>query len=91
MDATMMTDGSCLLHGGGRALMPGETGPDVRDLQASLAALGWSIDITGSYDDETVEVVKAFQDAAGMDVDGIARPDVRERIATYVDCNTAGH
>lgn len=91
MEATMTADGHCSLGGEARGLEPGETGPDVRDLQSSLAALGWMIAITGVYDEDTVEVVKAFQIAAGMEVDGIARPTVRERIADFLRCNRTDH
>ena len=69
----------------------GQTGPQVRDLQASLAALGWSIAITGAYDEDTVKTVKEFQKAAGLTQTGRATPSVRRRVAEYLNCNRVDH
>jgi len=72
-------------------LAAGQAGPEVRDLQSSLAALGWSIDITGAYDVDTAKTVEEFQKAAGLPVNGVASPTTRRRIAEYLNCNRVDH
>jgi N-acetylmuramoyl-L-alanine amidase len=42
-------------------LGPGDTGPEVADLQAALKRYGYGIEATGAYDDLTEAVVTAFQ------------------------------
>jgi hypothetical protein len=56
----------------GRTLLErGDTGPQVRDLQARLAALAWYFERPdGRYGDETVEAVRGFQDKRGIPVTG---------------------
>ncbi|WP_446686739.1 L,D-transpeptidase family protein [Phytoactinopolyspora halotolerans] len=49
----------------------GDTGDDVRELQARLKQIEWyAPDITGEYDDVTVEAVSGFQDKRGYDATG---------------------
>jgi N-acetylmuramoyl-L-alanine amidase len=43
------------------ALEPGDSGPEVSDLQAALRRYGYGIDPTGTYDELTAAVVMAFQ------------------------------
>ncbi len=43
------------------ALGPGDEGDEVRGLQTALKKLGYRLDATGSYDDATSSVVRAFQ------------------------------
>jgi peptidoglycan hydrolase-like protein with peptidoglycan-binding domain len=51
-----------VLHAGRTLVGPGDTGGEVRDLQARLKALAWYFgDVTGSYDDATATAVKGFQ------------------------------
>ncbi len=58
-------------QGGG--LTPGDAGPAVRELQLALAAYGYGIAASASYDAETATVVKAFQrHFRPLRVDGIA-------------------
>ena len=45
----------------GPVLGEGATGDDVTGLQRNLAAYGYGVEITGSYDEQTVAVVKSFQ------------------------------
>ncbi len=55
-----------VLHAGKTLVGPGDTGSDVRDLQARLKQLAWYFgDVTGTYDDATVTAVKGFQGQAG--------------------------
>jgi peptidoglycan hydrolase-like protein with peptidoglycan-binding domain len=51
-----------VLHPGKALLTSGDTGPDVRALQARLKQLAWYFgDVTGTYDTRTVDAVKGFQ------------------------------
>lgn len=57
----------------GRAILPGETGREVRALQKRLADFGYGLKASGQYDDETVGVVTALQrHFRPARVDGIA-------------------
>ena len=55
-----------------RTLYKNSTGDDVTLLQRKLVQLGYLERITGTYDDETVEAVKAFQRKNGLTADGVA-------------------
>ena len=72
-------------------LKRGDSGEEVEALQAELRSLGFSIEPTGVYDDQTWMAVEEFQRAFGMEPDGIATKATRERITECVRCNTAGH
>lgn len=51
-----------ILHPGPTLLGPGASGEEVRDAQARLTQIQWLFgDVTGTYDDATVEAVKGFQ------------------------------
>jgi N-acetylmuramoyl-L-alanine amidase len=57
----------------GVPLTAGDEGPEVRQLQAQLAAYGYGLPVTGRYDEATGAVVTAFQRHFRPDrVDGIA-------------------
>ena len=51
---------------------PGDRGEMVVEIQDCLVQLGYLDRITGTYDDETVEAVKAFQRKNGLTADGVA-------------------
>ena len=52
-------------------LSAGDRGPKVRSLQARLAQLDWFLtDLTGRYDDHTVEAVRGFQVKRGFPANG---------------------
>ena len=53
-------------------LKSGSSGEAVTSLQTRLKALGYSANVTGSYDTATVSAVKAFQTNNYLTVDGIA-------------------
>lgn len=51
-----------ILHPGPTLLGPGASGDDVRDAQARLTQIQWLFgDVSGTYDNATVEAVKGFQ------------------------------
>ena len=51
-----------VLHPGPTLLQAGDSGNDVRELQARLRQIDWYFgDVTGTYDADTVEAVKGFQ------------------------------
>ena len=51
---------------------PGSKGDDVLQVQDCLVEMGYLDHTTGSYDDATIEAVKAFQRDHGLTADGIA-------------------
>ncbi len=53
-------------------LRKGDRGNSVVEMQDSLQQLGYLYDVTGYYDDATVEAVKSFQRRNGLEVDGAA-------------------
>ena len=53
-------------------LRKGDRGNSVVEMQDSLQQLGYLYDVTGYYDDATVEAVKNFQRRNGLEVDGAA-------------------
>jgi peptidoglycan hydrolase-like protein with peptidoglycan-binding domain len=60
-----------VLHAGPAILQAGQRGDDVRDLQARLVATQWLFgDVTGTYDDATVEAVRGFQGKREIPVTG---------------------
>jgi peptidoglycan hydrolase-like protein with peptidoglycan-binding domain len=60
-----------VLHPGPTLLGPGATGEPVRDLQARLKQTAWYFgDVTGTYDAQTIEAVKGFQDKRAIPVTG---------------------
>jgi peptidoglycan hydrolase-like protein with peptidoglycan-binding domain len=60
-----------VLHAGKTLVGPGDSGADVRDLQARLKQLAWYFgDVTGSYDGATVTAVKGFQGRRVIPVTG---------------------
>ena len=61
----------------GTGLLPGDTGAPVERLQAELKAIGYGIKETGTYDDATTQVVKAFQ-----------RHWVQDRVSGHADLTT---
>ena len=60
-----------VLHPGPALLAAGDTGTQVRDLQARLVSIAWLFgDVTGTYDAETVAAVKGFQAKREIPVTG---------------------
>lgn len=50
------------------ALAPGASGDMVRALQHALVANGYSVPVTGSFDDATTTALEAFQGDAALPV-----------------------
>ena len=60
-----------VLHPGPAILGAGDSGEDVRDLQARLVSIQWLFgDVSGRYDDATVEAVRGFQAKREIPVTG---------------------
>lgn len=55
-------------------LRNGDTGADVRELQARLISAGYSVERDGWFGDNTEAAVRAFQRRVGLVADGIAGP-----------------
>jgi peptidoglycan hydrolase-like protein with peptidoglycan-binding domain len=72
------------LPAAGLPLQPGQTGDEVRQLQAILAQLGWyEAALDGLYGPTTTEAVQAFQAHQGLPVDGIVGPQTWQRLTLY--------
>jgi len=56
----------------GPTLKAGMSGARVEAMQARLSQLGFVASQSGRFDDATEEAVRAFQDAQGLDSDGVA-------------------
>lgn len=52
-------------------LKTGSSGDDVKNLQTQLNSNGYSLDVNGVYDDNTLNAVKDYQSKNGLTVDGI--------------------
>lgn len=57
-----------------RRLSIGDTGSDVRDVQAKLASYGYTIAVDGVFGSQTDRVVRAWQRVNGLVIDGIVGP-----------------
>jgi len=57
-------------HTAGTLLRAGDIGEAVRDLQERLTQCGYSVTLDGSFGDETLDAVRAFQTRRGLRVDG---------------------
>ena len=68
------TDGSY------RNLSYGATGSDVTSVQSALYALGYSLNVSGTYDQKTVDAVKLFQKSNGLTMDGVAGPNTQKKL-----------
>lgn len=74
--------------GGGGApptIQQGSTGPFVVQLQNDLDQLGWSLAQDGQFGPLTRAAVVAFQQRAGIGVDGIVGPQTWQALANAID------
>ena len=53
---------------------------DVRDLQAKLTMVGFKLETDGKFGQETATVVRAFQETAGVEVDGRVGPETQQAL-----------
>lgn len=58
----------------------GDIGNGVRDMQKTLAALGYSVTIDGTYGQDTQSAVKALQKKLGLTADGVVGAMTRQKI-----------
>ena len=56
-------------------LRPGESGPEVRELQLALRDRGFDLNGTGNYRDRTEAAVREFQRREDLTIDGLAGPE----------------
>jgi hypothetical protein len=64
-------------------LRMGSKGAKVRELQALLVRAGHAVKVDGDYGTATKDAVKAFQQAAGITVDGVAGPETVRALAAW--------
>lgn len=63
-------------------LEPGDSGDEVRDLQARLRQIRWyRVDVSGDYDDITREAVAGFQEKRGLEATGVVDQETWDRLA----------
>lgn len=67
------------------ALQSGSSGSRVRILQRALAALGFTVSETGSFDAATILAVRAFQQSQGLTVDGKAGKNTLKKLESFFD------
>ena len=58
----------------------GSTGSKVRKLQQDLQNLGYSINVDGTFKNETQKIVRRFQQDNNLKVDGIVGPETRLKL-----------
>jgi len=71
-------------------LKPGDNGDQVKVLQTALEKLGYSPGkIDGDYGPSTTAAVKQFQEANGLEADGVVGPKTREALAAKLRAQAA--
>lgn len=68
-----------------RALTPGATGPDVRQLQRALAGAGYAVGVDGLYGPQTAAAVAALYRARGYAPSSVGADEVRSAINAVHD------
>ncbi len=76
-------------HLGDRLLKKGLNGHDVRVLQAYLTTAGFPTTVDGSFGAGTAKVVKAFEKANRLPVDGVVNATVASTLRTIVEGGAA--
>ena len=76
-------DGYWVLHGEPFVTEKGESGPEVTALQRRLTDLGYWVGpgLSGTFDNNTIQAVYAFQKVEGLPSTGKADPATRQRLA----------
>lgn len=83
-----------VLHPGPALYSPGDSGEEVRAVQARLKSISWYFgDVTGSYDDTTVRAVRGFQAKREIPVTGEVDQRTLDRLTamTYAPSYEARH
>ncbi len=62
------------VRSGSALLRQRQSGPEVRELQRRLSAAGYPVTVDGKLGPETERAVRRFQQAAGLEVDGLVGP-----------------
>jgi peptidoglycan hydrolase-like protein with peptidoglycan-binding domain len=77
-------DGYWIVHGEPFVTERGESGPEVTALQRRLTELGYWVGpaLSGTFDNNTIQAVYAFQKVEGLPTTGKADPATRQRLAT---------
>ncbi len=71
------------------ALEKGDQGPSIKHLQQKLKTAGfYQAPITQVYDTRTEEAVRRFQDAAGLDISGIAGSRTLQKLESWGDTSS---
>lgn len=63
-----------------KAIKYGMKGDDVSNLQTALKNAGYNVDVDGSFGSQTLEAVKQYQKANGLDVDGMVGPQTQAKL-----------
>lgn len=80
--AASAVDGYWIAHGEPLVTEKGESGPEVSALQRRLSELGYWVGpgLSGTFDNDTVQAVYAFQKVEGLPTSGKADPATRQRL-----------
>ena len=70
----------CVSTAGAESLGVGDQGNEVAEVQAELVKLGYDVVADGDFGPATVEAVKDFQAAHGMEIDGTVSSSVYEAL-----------
>lgn len=63
-----------------KAIKYGMKGDDVSNLQTALKNAGYNVDVDGSFGSQTLEAVKQYQQANGLDADGMVGPQTQAKL-----------
>ncbi|MEW6473390.1 MAG: L,D-transpeptidase family protein [Actinomycetota bacterium] len=76
-------DGYWIVHGEPFVTEKGESGPEVTALQRRLTELGYWVGpgLSGTFDNNTIQAMYAFQKVEGLPTTGKADPATRQRLA----------
>lgn len=77
-----LTDGSAPIHS---TVAEGDTGSVVTGLQYELNKFGYDLEVDGNFGPKTKAAVEAFQERAGVTVDGIVGPNTWRELITHYD------
>jgi peptidoglycan hydrolase-like protein with peptidoglycan-binding domain len=77
------------VHLGDRALRPGASGKDVRELQTALRRAGFSVTVDGQFGASTVRAVKRFQRAAQLTASGVVGTKTVTALRTAAEAGSA--